>query len=205
MKTRLALSLLFLPLAGCALIPHAQVPTHYYLIAPPPQASPVPAPADLELAVEPLDSAARYTTRILSRTGDVAVAYYEFERWAEPPAEMLTSALRHALQAARVARVVVAGRLIQRPGALLRGRLNQFDEVHAPDGWSAGCAVELLLSWDDAERTVQSFHFAETRKARAKTTAAVAEAMSAAVAEVAAKATQAIAKALWGHEAKGTK
>ena len=201
MKALSPLLLLALLSAGCAWSARPEIPTRYHIIQPSVDVPRAAEATDLVLAVEPLDSPGRYTTRIFYRSGGHAVGYHEFDRWAEPPAEMLTSALRSALQAAGVARVVADGRLVRNPAVTLQGCLTRCDEVHGPDAWSAECAVELLLTWKLAGGEPVAIHLAATRPAKAKTAAAVVEAMNDAAADIALKAAQAVAKALAEHKA----
>ncbi len=188
-----ALPLLF---AGCTLLSRPLVPVHYYSIDPPAVAArPDAAPADLVLGVHTLGAAPRYRERILFRRGPLAAGYHETSRWVEPPADMVTAVLRRALDGRRVARVVAEDRLVRRPDLLLDGRLTRFDEVQGDPAWHAECEFELLLKQADDGAVLLAARFAASREAKSKTTAAFAEAMNAAVADAAAQAADAIAKA----------
>ncbi|MBM4041451.1 MAG: hypothetical protein FJ290_23360 [Planctomycetes bacterium] len=184
-------------LAGCTLFPRSLVPVHYYTIDPPAvEPRPDAAPADLVLAVHTLGAAPRYRERILFRKGPLAAGYHETSRWVEPPADMLSTILRRTLDARRIARVVADDRLLRRPDLILDGRLTRFDEVQADPAWRAECELELLLKQADDGAVLLSARFAASREAAARTTAAFAEAMNAAVANVVAQAADAIAKTL---------
>jgi len=192
----IAAAILPLALAGCALWPRPLAPVHYYAIEPAATARPAPKPAQGVLAVHTLASASRYRERILWRQGTAAANYHEYRRWVEPPAEMVTTALRRALEAARVAETVVDERLVRRPDFLLDGRLARFDELHGRDAWAAVCEIEIVLKQADNGSVLAATRLAATHAAEARTTDAFVQAMNAAVADVAAQAAKAVAKAL---------
>lgn len=199
MKNRppLLLAPALLLLAGCSLFPRPLVPVHYYSIDPPalkPRAG--LARGQQVLSVRTLTADSRYRERIVVRKGGLAVGFHEYDRWVDAPAEMVTAVLRRTLEAAGVAGTVVDDRLVRRPDLTLDGRLTRFDEVHAEPAWTADCEVELVLKQADEGTVLLAARFAVSRPAKARTTAAVAEAMNAAVADVAAQAADAIAKAL---------
>jgi len=197
MRLRLAsLVLLLAALGGCSLLWPRRVAPRYYSIGPPALAPRAAEPADLTLAVRPLDSGSRYRERILYRTPGNPIGYHESDRWVEPPAEMVTSVLRRALQAARVARVVADGRVARRADVTLEGRLTRFDEVQARDGWAAECEIELVLKQSDSDELLHVGYLAARRPAKGKTTPSFVEAMDAAAAEVTARAVDAVAKGL---------
>ncbi|MBM4036104.1 MAG: hypothetical protein FJ291_30595 [Planctomycetes bacterium] len=198
MRTTLCLvPALALLLAGCTLLSRPFTPIRYYSVDPPklePRAG--AKPADAILAVRTLAAAPRYRDRILFRKGALDAGYHETQRWIEAPAEMLTTVLRRSVEAAGVARVVLDDRLVRRPDLLLDGRLTRFDEVQRDPRWLAECEVELILKQADDSTVLLAERFAASREAKAKTTAAFTEAMSGAVADLAAKAADALAKAL---------
>jgi len=184
-------------LAGCALWPRPLKPIHYYAIEPThrgPGAAAKPAPG--VLGVHTLAAASRYRERILWRQGTADANYHEYRRWVEPPAEMVTTALRRALEAARVAETVVDERLVRRPDFLLDGRLARFDELHGRDAWAAVCEIEIVLKQADNGSVLAATRLTATHAAEARTTDAFVQAMNAAVADVAAQAAKAVAKAL---------
>jgi len=206
MRARLVPLLVLLgAFAGCGLWRRAYVRPRYYSIEVPPPAQRAGArPAELVLGVRSLASDSRYRDRILYRPGGSAVGYHEYDRWVETPAEMLTSALRRALDAAGVARVV-DDRLMRRAPVVLEGRLTRFDEVQGKRQWAAECEVELVLKQADDDRVLLATRLAARRPAKKRTTPSFVEAMNAAVAELAAKAAEAVAKALAAHQATGVK
>jgi ABC-type uncharacterized transport system auxiliary subunit len=186
-------------LSGCAFLSRPLVPVRYYSIDPPAAEAPAAAaPADLVLAVRTLGAAPRYGERILFRRGHLAAGHHENERWIDPPADMASAVLRRTLDGRAIVRVVADDRLVRRPDLLLDGRVTRFDEVQTDPHWLAECEIELLLKQADDGTVLFAARFDARREAKAKTTAAIAEAMNAAVAEVAAKAADAVAHALAG-------
>lgn len=190
-------STLLLLLAGCTLVPRPLKPVRYYSILPPAAAAPKAAagPQERVIAVRLLDAPPRYRERIFFRREGHAAGFHEFDRWADPPAEMATATLRRTLQAAGLAAAVADERLVRRPQLVLEGRLTRFDEVQGRDLWSAECEIEIVLKRDDGGVVLYTL-LAASHDARAKTTAAFVEAMNAAVADVAAHAAEAVKKAL---------
>jgi len=187
-------------LPGCLLPERSGVEVSYYSIDPRPPIQPVAKPAALSLAVRPLDSASRYEPRILFTDGGPTVGYTEFERWVEPPAEMVTRAIRRGLSGACVTCVVADDRLVRRPDVLVEGRLTRFDQVRGKDAWSATCELELVVLLADRNRALVAQRFAVTKPAKEPTTAAFVEAMTAAVADIVLQAAATVEKALADHD-----
>lgn len=67
--------------------------------------------------------------RIVYSTGGQQMGTYEYQRWAEPPTEMLEEALLRELRASGRYRAVYAQRSNTNGDFLLRGRLYDFKEV----------------------------------------------------------------------------
>jgi ABC-type uncharacterized transport system auxiliary subunit len=204
MKPSLSLAFgLTLFVVGCGLSQRPFVPTHYYSIdLQPPAPSPAAKPVDCLLAVRAFDAASRYRERILYRKAGPAAGYHEYDRWVEPPAEMVTAAFRRAMGAAGVARVVADERLLRRSDLVLDGRVTRFDEVQGDPQWAADCEIELVLRQAEDNTVLLATRLAANRPAKEKTTVSFVEAMNANVAELAAKATDAVAKALAAYAAR---
>ena len=204
MKLRLALGLAVAGLAaGCALLTRPRlIPTRYYSISPSPPEAPAGKTAPVTLAVRFLTAPSRYRERILYRKSETVVGHREGDRWVEPPDEMVTTALVQALQAAKVADVVLEGRLLPRADVVLEGSILRFDEVQGRDQWEADFAIELVLKTDEGDRLLLAERFPARQPAKERTTAAFVEAMSAATAEALGNATKAVAKALEASAAK---
>ena len=127
-------------LAGCAKLPT----TRYYAI----DTRLPPAPATRTL---PLDVAvARFRAsqmlsqdRLVYRQGANVVNYYNYDRWSVAPPDMLTDALIRALKDSGMFRSVATMQGGPKVDYLLRGYLEQLEEVDAPDGVSARVALRL--------------------------------------------------------------
>jgi len=197
MRFRHALFLLpLLTLCGCPFAPRPFCETCYYTVEPPPPAARTAAPADLVVGVRPFEAASRYGERILYRPGGAEVCFHDCGRWAEPPAELLTAALRRALDAAHIARAIVDARAVPGADLIVEGCLTRFDEVHGPDGWAAECEIELMVRRTGEDKPVAVRRIAARHAAAEPTTPAFVAAMTAAVAEVLATATDIVAGAL---------
>ena len=183
-------------LAGCLLPERSRVSIRYYSIGPTAVKAPTRAPADLSIAVRALDSASRYRDSILYRDGATAVGYHDAERWVEPPAEMVTRALRRALEAARIARLVADDRLARRADVLVEGTLTRFDEVHGAKQWTAECELELVVKHAGTGKVLAATRLAASTPADERTTKAFVTAMDHAVGDLVAQATGAVAQAL---------
>jgi len=199
MRRFLAVLVMLAVLGGCLLPKRSYVATSYYSIDLPLPEAPARKTADLSLAVRALDSASRYQERILFRNGGPTVGYHEFERWVEPPAEMVTRALRRGLSGACTTCVVADDRLVRQPDVVVEGRLTRFDQLRGEEQWSAACEVELVVKMAEKRRVLLARRIAVTTPAKDKTTAAFVEAMNAAVADLVAQAADAVDKALADH------
>jgi ABC-type uncharacterized transport system auxiliary subunit len=197
MRPRLAvLTVALVAQAGCGLARRPSVPIRYYSIEPGTPGAAAGEPAGGVLVVRAFESASRYRERIFFRAAGGGVGFHERERWVEPPAEMVARALRRALEAARVARIVAHERLVRRPDVFVEGNLTRFDEVEGPKQWLAQCEVELVVKQAERGEVLLATRLAASRPAKEPTTAAFVEAMNAAVGELTAKATEAVSRAL---------
>ncbi|MFW6164465.1 MAG: ABC-type transport auxiliary lipoprotein family protein [Planctomycetota bacterium] len=190
-------------LAGCLWPERSYVQVTYYSIDPALRAAPSETPPDLALAVRAVESASRYHERILTRGDGHTVEYLEFERWVEPPAEMLTRALRRGLSEAHVSGVVADERLLRRPDVVVDGKLTRFDLVRGKAGWSAACELELVVKHADRNRVLAARRIAVTKAADASTVEAFVAAMNAAVADLVHQATETVDQALADADNQG--
>jgi ABC-type uncharacterized transport system auxiliary subunit len=197
--------LLLVPLVtGCTILPPSAPlkEVAYYIIDPALPTERQSSPPDLVLAVQPLSSAPRYEERILHRDANGAAGYHEYDRWIEPPAEMLTQAVIKTLRAAGVARTVVDGRLVRHPDLVLEGHVTRFDQSYAdPGSQKAACELELVVKRNEDGRmllsvTVDGDVDVETTDGTGLSNAEFARAMNAAVAMMLDRAVKAIARAL---------
>ena len=91
------------------------------------------------LGVRPYTAATRYRDRILYRTSAVEFAFYPYDRWVEPPEEMVTRLVSHMVRASGLFPQVVSAYNVQLPAWILSGEVTRFDEVREAGGRRAEC------------------------------------------------------------------
>lgn len=137
-KARLRyLALLLAPVfitAGCG----ASRPVHYYVLNPGGDSAALPVSGPprfpIRLLVARVASSHLYRDdRLVFGSGPVELGTFEYQRWAEPPAEMIQDALIAALQSTGNYRSVSAIGSALRGEYILRGQLNSLDEVDKPE------------------------------------------------------------------------
>jgi ABC-type uncharacterized transport system auxiliary subunit len=123
--------------AGCV----ATRPVHYYTLAPGAPATTESKPGGLVLLVGNIATPeALQDGRIRYRTGSNEAGAYEYHRWMERPGSMVRSALIRALRdSGKYQRVLESGSSVN-GDYLLRGKLEEFDEV---DGASIRTKISL--------------------------------------------------------------
>ena len=123
-----ALTLLIGFLAGCG----AARPSKYYQLTVPPNAASVEkadsVPVTLLLGGVATSHLYR-EDRIVYGNGKEQLGTYEFERWAEPPAEMIQEVLLRQLRASGRYRAVYYRRSNMKGDFTIRGRLYDFKEL----------------------------------------------------------------------------
>jgi ABC-type uncharacterized transport system auxiliary subunit len=137
------------------------------------------------LGVRAFTAATRYRERILYRTSDVEVAFYPYDRWVEPPEEMVTRVVSQIIRTSGLFPQVVPADNVQLPAWILSGEVTRFDEVREAGGRRAECwlrvevrrARDEQLLWSDTISAVEPF--------TVETPTALAQAMSRAVQRVA--------------------
>lgn len=132
-------------LAACG----ATRPSKYYQLTIPGDASAGqaadPAPAPVTLLVGNLFAADLYREdRIVYSTAGEQMGTYEYERWAEPPAEMIQEVLLRELRSSGRYRAVFVHRSDTNGDFLLRGRLYDFKEV-SENGMVARLKVDFEM------------------------------------------------------------
>jgi ABC-type uncharacterized transport system auxiliary subunit len=124
----IALTLLIVFLAACG----AARPSRYYQLTVPPGAASVEkadaVPVTLLLGGV-MTSHLYREDRIVYGNGQEQLGTYEFERWAEPPAEMIQEVLLRQLRASGRYRAVHYRRSNMKGDFAIRGRLYDFKEV----------------------------------------------------------------------------
>ncbi|RMG18365.1 MAG: hypothetical protein D6731_02205 [Planctomycetota bacterium] len=187
-----ALAALGLLPSGCAAVFKAEplVPRLYE-----PRASEAPAPAPprtpgLSLRLRTVEGADHLREQQAYRVGPNELRLYEVVLWTEKPAEYLRRALAQELFERRGLRRVRGAR-----AATLEAELVAFEEVRSPEPGVRLEAVFVLWSdeealWEATLRVERGLPEGEDRHAR------VAEALGAALREVAAQAAEAVQAAL---------
>jgi ABC-type uncharacterized transport system auxiliary subunit len=162
---------------GCA----ASRPVKYYVLDPgnPPSATSSEAPAryPVTLLVGRLSSSHLYRDdRLVYGSGPVQLGTYEYQRWAEPPVEMVQDALVTALRATRDYRSVSAIGSNLRGEYILRGRLDSLDEVDKPE-IAGRFSIELQLFDPRTGTTVWTSSYSHVEPVKGKTVPDVVEAL----------------------------
>ena len=114
-------------LAGCG----ATRPMQYYQLSVPPDVHHGdPNASGISLAIGPMVASHLYREdRIVFSAGPQQMGTYEFQRWTEPPAEMIQEVLLRQLRASNLYREVFTQRSASHADYVLRGRLYDFKEV----------------------------------------------------------------------------
>ncbi len=140
--------------AGCG---GSKIPSmHYYVIDLPAPAPRPRDPAPYTVSVMPFHVPGHLEQdRIAYRPSGVEVDYYEYHRWADRPAPMLTTALIDRLRAQHLFSSISLFDGKTRTDYLIRGRLERLEEV---DSGSVSVRVEMAAEVVDAKnnRTVWS-------------------------------------------------
>jgi ABC-type uncharacterized transport system auxiliary subunit len=128
-KTMLAMLALAVGLAaGCG----ASRPSNYYQLTVPGDSAPAanPNPVPVTLLIGRLTGPALYhADQLVYSSGGESMGLYEYQRWAEPPTQMISEVLLRQLRAAGHYRGVYMLRSDIHGDFLLTGRLYDFKEV----------------------------------------------------------------------------
>lgn len=126
-------------LAGCGKLPT----TRYYAIDTRLPSSPATRTLPLDVAVARFRASQMLAQdRLVYREGH-QVNYYNYDRWSVPPPDMLTDVLIRSLRDSGMFRSVATMQGGPKVDYLLRGYLEQLEEVDAPDGVTARVALRL--------------------------------------------------------------
>jgi ABC-type uncharacterized transport system auxiliary subunit len=187
--TCLALSLIA---AGC--FGTTYTPALRYALEPVIQVNPAP-PTELTLGIRPLNPARPYQEKIAYRDTDYVLGYYEGAEWAEYPRDVATRALTDAIEATGHFRDVGHAGDIHAPNLVLTGQLRKFEELRNATTPVALCEVHLELR----ESLGGKMHWSATLSGREpleqQDLAALAAAMSRAIARIAEEAAAQIVRA----------
>ena len=130
-------------LVGCG----AARPAKYYQLTVPKEAAADPPgdPLPVAILMGPIMSSHLYREdRIVYSSSGEDMGTYEYQRWAEPPTEMIQDVLLRTLRSSGRYRAVYAQRSSTRGDFLLRGHLYDFKEVSGSP-MSARLSLELEL------------------------------------------------------------
>src|ERR1700675_1622687 len=143
-------------LAGCG----ATRPMQYYQLTVPADVHHAEAnTSGISLALGPLVASHLYREdRIVFSSGPQQMGTYEFQRWTEPPAEMIEEVLLRELRASNRYREVFAQRSATHADYVLRGRLYDFKEVSGSP-LQARVTVEFELRDMKSGATVWSHYY----------------------------------------------
>ena len=163
-------------LAGCG----AARPSKYYQLTVPSNDGADP-PGDafpVTIVMGPLLSSHLYREdHIVYSSNGEAMGTYEYQRWAEPPTEMIEEVLFRALRSSGRYRSVYALRSSIRGDYLLHGQLYDFKEVTA-SSMSARFALELELRDTKTGNTVWTHLYNHDEPVSGKDVSAVVAALN---------------------------
>ena len=161
-------------LAGCG----ATRPTQYYQLTVPADVHRADANASgISLALGPLVASHLYREdRIVFSSGPHQMGTYEFQRWTEPPAEMIEEVLLRELRGSDRYREVFTQRSSSHADYVLRGRLYDFKEVSGSPV-EARLTVEFELKDMKSGATVWSHYYNHDEPVSGKVVPAIVAAL----------------------------
>jgi ABC-type uncharacterized transport system auxiliary subunit len=174
MKCRIifpALMLCLGTLSGCG----AARPSKFYQLTPPSNktAGADPAPFPITLLLGPITTSHLYRDdHIVYTSNGEAMGTYEYQRWAEPPSEMISDVLLRELQESERYQHVYSLRSDSRGDYVLRGRLYDFREITG-NGVAARVAFEFELRDSKTGATVWSRSYSHDEPVDGKDVSAV--------------------------------
>ena len=162
------------------------IPVRYYSLEPLTDSVPHATQSrTIALGIQPFTAASRYHERMLYRLSEVEVNFYEYDRWVEPPEEMVTRIVADALRASGLFPQVRQVANLQLPAWLLSAVLLRFDEVRGPHLSRAECWLQLELRRARDEQLLWSKTLRAAAPLNGKSAAALATAMTTAVHQIA--------------------
>jgi ABC-type uncharacterized transport system auxiliary subunit len=161
-------------LSGCG----ATRPTKYYVLdVPAPPAAPSPAPYPVSLLVaRPIASHLYRDDRIVFGAGPVELGTYEFERWAQSPADMMQDLLVSYLRASKQYRSVLRPGSNARGDYIVRSYLRSLAEIDSPN-FVARFDIHVDLYDPKQGTAVWSGNYSHDEPVGSKTVSAVVEAL----------------------------
>lgn len=137
------------------------------------------------LGVRVFGEATRYRDRMLYRSSEVEVGFYEYDRWVEPAGEMVTRVVIANLRASGLFRQITPAIDVPALAWVLSGDVLRFDEVRSVSGSHAECRLQLELRRVRDEQLLWSDVITTTAALTDDTPTALARAMSKAVQDAA--------------------
>ncbi|HOX38776.1 MAG TPA: ABC-type transport auxiliary lipoprotein family protein [Candidatus Brocadiia bacterium] len=192
-RTACAVMLFSIAATGC-LSQQPPLPVRYYSIDTHPLATKKFPPANARLGIRAFMSASRFRDKILKRTSDYQLEFYEDERWIEPPEEMVSRAFRSAFASCGMFEQVVPAEEIRPPAYMLEGELVSFEMVERPEGSLAECALDLRLRDADTWAIIWSGEVRSQKQLVNKDIPSLVSAMSDAAMDAATQAIDKISK-----------
>jgi len=163
-------------LVGCG----AARPAKYYQLTIPKEAAADPPgdPLPVTILMGPIMSSHLYREdRIVYSSSGEDMGTYEYQRWAEPPTEMIQDVLLRTLRSSGRYRAVYAQRSSTRGDFLLRGHLYDFKEVSGSP-MSARLSLELELRDTKTGATMWTHFYNHDESVSGKDVSAVVTALN---------------------------
>jgi ABC-type uncharacterized transport system auxiliary subunit len=136
-----------------------------------------PAPFPVTLLLGPITTTHLYRDdQIVYTSNGEAMGTYEYQRWAEPPSEMISDVLLRELQESERYQHVYSFRSDSRGDYVLRGRLYDFREIDG-NGLAARVAFEFELRDTKTGATVWSGSYSHDEPVDGKNVPAVVAAI----------------------------
>ena len=136
-----------------------------------------PAPFPVTLLLGPITTSHLYRDdHIVYTSNGEAMGTYEYQRWAEPPSEMISDVLLRELQESERYQHVYSLRSDSRGDYVLRGRLYDFREITG-NGVAARVAFEFELRDSKTGTTVWNRSYSHDEPVKGKDVSAVVAAM----------------------------
>ena len=136
-----------------------------------------PAPFPVTLLLGPITTSHLYRDdHIVYTSNGEAMGTYEYQRWAEPPSEMISDVLLQELKESERYQHVYSLRSDSRGDYVLRGRLYDFREIDG-NGLSARVAFDFELRDSKTGTTVWNRSYSHDEPVKGKDVSAVVAAM----------------------------
>jgi ABC-type uncharacterized transport system auxiliary subunit len=164
--------------AGITAACGASRPVKYYVldVGPAPASSPT-AQVPVTLLVSRITASHLYRDdRLVYGSGAVQLGTYEYERWAEPPAELMEDMVITSLRASGTYRSVSRISSNVRGDYIIRGHLYALDEVQSP-GLVARFSLQLELFDPKSGATIWSSAYTHDEPVTGKKVSDVVEAL----------------------------